>query len=88
MPNPGIVAIDPINGSEIWRTEITATPVLTRQKDMLLFDSNTIISIDLDDGSINTQVPTKTLQTVVPIGEDGGILLVSPNGRLLKLSPQ
>lgn len=88
VPNPGIVAIDAINGSEIWRTEITATPVLTRQKDMLLFDSNTIISIDLDDGSINTQVPTKTLQTVVPIGEDGGILLVSPNGRLLKLSPQ
>ena len=87
-PSPGIIAIDAINGQEIWRTDVTATPVLTRQQDMLLYTDNQIISIDLDDGSVNAEVPTKTLQTVMPIGDDGGILLVSPKGRLLKLSPQ
>lgn len=86
-PNPGIVAIDAINGKEIWRTDITATPVLTRQRDMLLYTKNQIVSIDLDDGRVNAQVPTRTLQTVLPVGDDGGILLVSPKGRLLKLSP-
>lgn len=88
VPNPGIVAIDAINGEEIWRADITATPILTRQQDMLLYTDNGIFSIDLDDGSINEQVPTQGLMTVLPIGDDGGILLVSPKGRLLKLSPK
>jgi outer membrane protein assembly factor BamB len=87
VPNPGIIAIDAINGTEIWRTDVTATPVLTRQQDMLLYDKNKLISIDLDDGTISKEVPTKTVQTVIPVGDDGGILLVSPSGRLLKLSP-
>lgn len=88
VPNPGIVAIDAINGTEIWRTDITATPVLTRQQDMLLYTDSKLISIDLDDGSVNAEVTTRGLMTVLPVGDDGGILLVSPKGRLLKLSPK
>ena len=84
VPNPGIIAIDAINGTEIWRTDVTATPVLTRQQDMLLYTSNKLVTIDLDDGSVEKQVPIKTVQTVLPVG-DGGVLLVSPSGRLLKL---
>jgi len=87
VPNPGIVAIDAINGQEIWRTDVTASPVLSRQTDLLLYTKNKLISIDLDDGSVNKQVPMSTVQTVLPVGDDGGILLVSPKGRLLKLSP-
>ena len=88
LPNPGIVAIDAINGQELWRADLTATPVLTRQQDMLLYTKNELIAIDLDDGSVITKVPTKTLQYVLPIGDDGGLLLASPGGRLLKLSPK
>ena len=87
LPNEGIVAVDSINGTEIWRNDVTATPLITRQKDMLLFTENQIMSIDLDDGELLEEINTKTLQTVVPVGDDGGILLVSPAGRLLKLSP-
>ena len=88
LPNPGIVAIDAINGEELWRADLTATPVLNRQQDMLLYTKNELIAIDLDDGSVVTKVPTKTLQYVLPVGDDGGLLLASPGGRLLKLSPQ
>lgn len=88
VPNEAIIAIDAITGSEIWRTDITATPLLTRKQDMLLYADNKIISINLDDGSVNTEVPTQTVMTALPIGDDGGFLLVSPTGRLLKLSPQ
>lgn len=88
VPNPGIVAIDAINGSEIWRTDITATPILTRKQDMLLYTDTQLVSIDLDDGSINAQVDTRGLMTVLPVGDDGGILLVNAKGRLLKLSPK
>lgn len=88
VPNPGIVAIDAINGTEIWRTEVTATPVLTRQRDILLYTDNKLITLDLDDGSVVKEVPTRGLMAVIPVGDDGGVLLVSPGGRLLKLSPQ
>lgn len=87
LPEPGLVAVDAINGTEIWRADITAEPILTRQKDMLLFNDNELISIDLSDGSVNVKVPTENLQTVLPIGDDDGLLVVSPKGRLLKLSP-
>eukprot|EP00752_Nemacystus_decipiens_P015713 g14026.t1 len=77
LPNAGIVAIDAINGSELWRNDVTATPILTRQQDMLLFTDSTLISMDLDDGSVITEVQTSKLQTVLPIGDDGGILLTA-----------
>ena len=88
VPNPGIIAIDSINGSEIWRTDITATPVLTRQQDMLLYTNDALITIGLDDGAVTNQVKTRGLMNVIPVGDDGGVLLISPRGRLLKLSPQ
>jgi outer membrane protein assembly factor BamB len=88
VPNPGIIALDAINGEEIWRNEVNATPILTREQDMLLYTDTELIAIDLDDGSVDTTVTTDPLMTVLPIGDDDGILLVSPAGRLLKLSPQ
>ncbi|MGB0766778.1 MAG: PQQ-binding-like beta-propeller repeat protein [Phycisphaeraceae bacterium] len=88
FPNEGIVAIDSINGEEIWRTDITANPVVTRQRDMLLHTDDQLLSIDLDDGELGPVVATLPLQTVVPVGTDGSILLVSPKGQLLKLTPQ
>ena len=88
LPNDGVVAIDAINGSEVWRNDVSATPVLTRQRDMVLFTGNTLISMDLDDGDVITEVQTEPLLTALPVGDDSGILLVSPQGRLLKLSPK
>lgn len=87
LPNPGFIAIDSINGEEIWRADITASPVITRQRDLLLHSDNSLLSIDLDDGEKGAEVSTLPLQTVEPVGSDGAIILVSPNGRLLKLSP-
>lgn len=87
LPNPGIVAVDAITGKEIWRANVTAKPVLARKQDILLHNDHELIAASLDDGSVKTKVPTNRLHSVLPIGDDGGILLVSPKGRLLKLSP-
>lgn len=87
LPDGGLVAVDAINGEEVWRNDISATPILTRQQDTLLHTDHSLVAIDLDDGDLVTQAKTLKLQTVVPVGEDGAIVLVSPNGRLLRLSP-
>lgn len=86
LPNNGLVALDSINGNELWRSDISATPVLARRQDLVMLQDRKLLSIDLDDGSLEGEVATRKLQTVVPT-EDGSLVLVSPGGRLLKISP-
>ena len=87
LPDGGLVAVNAIDGKEVWRNDISATPILTRQKDMLLHTDHALVAVDLDDGELVTQSKTLKLQTVVPVGDDDSVILVSPNGRLLRLNP-
>lgn len=88
LPNNGMVAIDAINGDEIWRSDINAQPILTRQQDMLLHTDRALISVDLNSGEKLVEVPTRQLLTVVPAGDDNSLVLVTPSGRLMRLSPK
>ncbi len=87
QPKGGLVAVNAIDGKEVWRNDINALPVLIRQQDMLLHSDSELFSVDLDAGDLLTRVPTLELKTVIPVGDDGSIILVSPNGRLLRLKP-
>jgi outer membrane protein assembly factor BamB len=87
LPDGGLVAVNAIDGSEVWRNNISAKPILTRQQDMLLHTDASLVAIDLDDGDLVTQSKTLPLQTVVPVGDDGSVILVGPTGRLLRLNP-
>lgn len=87
LPNGGLVAVNSIDGKEVWRNDISANPILIRQKDMVLHSDKELFSVDLDSGELITRVPTLKLQTVVPVGTDGSIIMVSPTGQLLRLKP-
>lgn len=87
LPAGGMVAVNAINGEEVWRNDINAKPVVTRQQDMVLFKKDGLVSIDLDDGEAEVQAPTLNLMDAMPIDDDNSILLVSPSGRLLRLNP-
>lgn len=86
-PNNGAVAIDAINGEELWRSDSNATPVLTRNQSLLLYGASSLVSIDLNNGEVLKQVPTLPLMDVVPVGDNGAVILVNPTGRLMRLSP-
>lgn len=86
-PNNGAVAIDAITGEELWRSPINANPVMTRKQDLLLYDNRSLVSVDLNNGELLRQVPTEPLMDVVPVGDNGAIILVNPSGRLMRLSP-
>lgn len=86
-PNDGMIAIDAINGSELWRTDTTAIPVVARNKDLLLHTDDSLVTVDLADGKEISTVSTKPLMTVLPLNKEGAVVLVNANGRLLRLSP-
>lgn len=86
-PDKGLVALDAITGEELWRSDSKAKPVLTRQQDMLMYTPNSLVSIELSSGEVLAEVPTKTLMSVTPIGDDGSLLLTNASGKLLRISP-
>lgn len=85
-PNNGVVALDALEGTELWRTEINAKPVAVRDQDLLMFTNDSILLLDLAQGKVLKQQPTLPLQEVLST-PGGGLLLINPSGRLLNLKP-
>ncbi|XAM00302.1 PQQ-binding-like beta-propeller repeat protein [Phycisphaeraceae bacterium D3-23] len=84
-PSGGIVAIGALDGEEQWRSDLNATPIVERDRDLLLHTSRSLLLLDLDEGETLVDAPTLELQTVVP-GPNGSLILVSPEGRLLRIN--
>jgi len=87
-PNPGLIAIDAIDGKELWRNDISASFVTSRKTDALFFSADKLIAINLETGEVDQQVNTLSLANVVPLDNEGSLLLVGPTGRMLRLNPQ
>lgn len=84
-PDGGIVAIDAVTGEERWRSTEDATPIVERDRDLMLSTGRRILVLDLEDGETLAEAPTLPLQVVVP-GPDNSLILVSPDGRLLRIN--
>ena len=87
-PDNGVVALDALEGTELWRTDINAKPVAVRDQDLLMHTEDTILLLDLAKGEVLEQQPTLPLQDVLSVPDAGGLILVSPGGRLLRLTPR
>ncbi|MFI4859602.1 MAG: PQQ-binding-like beta-propeller repeat protein [Phycisphaerales bacterium JB063] len=84
-PSGGIVAIGALDGEEQWRSDLNATPIIERDRDLLLHTDRSLLLLDLDEGETLVDAPTRELQTVIP-GPGGSLILVSPEGRLLRIN--
>lgn len=87
-PDGGVVALDALEGTELWRTDVDAKPVAVRDQDLLMHTKDSILLLDLAKGKVLEKQPTLPLQDVLSIPDNGGLILISPTGRLLRLSPQ
>lgn len=85
LPEPGgeTVAFDPLQGEELWRVFKTMTPVSVDRGRLLALAGRELIRVELDSGQIASSVSVPKLDRVV--ATSGGVLLVSPEGRLLHL---
>lgn len=86
-PAGGVVALDALEGDELWRTDLNAVPVTVRDQDMLMHTAESILVLDLAKGDVLQQQPTRSLQMVLSVPDNGGLILISPNGELLRLTP-
>lgn len=84
-PNRGVVALTAVDGDEVWRTDVNANPVVERDQDLLMHTDNSMFLLDLDDGEVLIEAPTRGIQTVIP-GPGESLILISPRGRVLRLS--
>jgi outer membrane protein assembly factor BamB len=87
MPNAGLVALNAGNGQVLWRTDLRATPVKAGHGQVLLLYPGGLRLVDQATGRVVEDAPTMTLQTALP-GPDGGLLIVSPGGRVHRLNPK
>ena len=74
-------------GEERWRTDLQATPVKADNGEVMLQYPGGLRLVDEKTGRVVEDVPTQQLQTILP-GPDGGLLIVSPGGRIHRLNPK
>ncbi len=87
VPDEGVVALDAPTGQVRWELDgVKALVVAQQDNDAILGGSDRLLRVSLDDGRVRTEVPTKRL-AAVRAGEDGSLILVTPQGRVLRLNP-
>jgi len=84
LPRGGTVVFDALRGTELWRNSLSMEPVVASKGRVLVLAGRTLSFVERSTGARIVSAAVQPLQTVLSTG-DGGIVLVSPRGRLLKL---
>ena len=84
-PDGGIVALNALNGEERWASPVNATPVLERDRELVLYTDRGMVLMNLQDGAVRAQVPTRPIQEVMA-GPDHSLILINSAGRLLRIN--
>ena len=87
IPGKALVALDLLEGTERWRLEKASLTPLTRVGEQLLARApSALVLIDPASGRVTREVELGPLAQVVPLaGEEGGLILASPEGRVTRL---
>jgi outer membrane protein assembly factor BamB len=85
LPSGEIIALKVTDGSEIWRLE-TNDKLITQQSRGLVFNAgDKLVLRDPRTSKLIEEIPVKGKLQHVIAGEDGSLILVSPDGKILKL---
>ena len=85
VPGHGLVAIDSVGGTELWKASgRDARPIARSQQTLLMHDGTQLIVVNSESGKTIRHVPTRPLHTVLRTAT-GSLILVSPNAWLMRL---
>lgn len=87
LPGPGLVALDESDGSVKWKSDLDAQAVGISGDKVLLHYPDGLRWVTQDTGRELSDAPTMPLQFVIPLRDEGGLLVVSPGGRIHRLIP-
>ena len=85
----GMLAIEwegATGGNVRWEFASQAQPVALINQRLLVNTTKHLVLIESDSGKTYKQVPVRRLQTVIGL-DNGGILLISPKGKILRIDP-
>jgi outer membrane protein assembly factor BamB len=87
VPDIALVAIDALSGDELWRIEgVNANPVSVHDGRLILATRDQLIVVDPQTGTSLAHALVQPLMTVLA-GPDDALILVSQDGRLMRLDP-
>jgi len=86
-PDVGLTALDASSGKLLWRHRGTAKPVSLSRGHLLLYEPGRIIALDPPSGKSIAQVSVTPLKSILN-GPAGSLILLTNNGRLVRLDPQ
>lgn len=85
IPGVGTVALDAVEGRQLWRVEnLDAIAIHTRDDSVLMSTGEELWRVDSDRGRVLRRIPAEPLHSVLA-GHNGMVLLVSRTGRLMRL---
>ncbi len=88
LPGTGMVALDAGNGSERWTSGVPAQVVGESGDKVMLQYSGGLRWVDKRTGRVLADAPTMPLQVAVSVPDRGGLLVISPSGRVHRLLPK
>ncbi len=88
LPNSGLVALSVADGDQLWHTEVNAVALAKSGDKIMLKIPNGLQWVDEKTGRVIADAPTQPLQYVIPVTDQGGLLVVSPGGRIHRLLPK
>ncbi len=77
------IGFDPASGNVLWRINRTIDPVVAQRGRLLAHTTRELLLIELDSGATVVSAPVARLQHVAATA--AGVVLVSPEGRILHL---
>lgn len=80
----GLYALDLVTGKPLWNTSELLTPFDSSDDSIYCYKTNSLWVLDKETGKTLSQIPTASLQDIVPLG-DGQFVVITQTGRLLKL---
>lgn len=88
LPGTDLVALDAGDGSERWSSGLPAQVVGESGDKVMLLYNGGLRWVDKLTGRVLADTPTMQLQTVLPVPDGGGMLVISPSGRIHRLLPK
>jgi outer membrane protein assembly factor BamB len=82
----GIVVLGATNGKQAWRLEENALPVTVAGPHVIMYTATSICWMDLENGRILKELPTKPLRKVFP-GPDNSLVVIGADGYMQRIDP-
>lgn len=85
LPGDGVLAFEAVDGNKRWTSEVRGLPITRRDDAVLLADSDSFWLVRLEDGQTLAEASSLRLKDALE-GPEGSLILVAPNGRVLRLN--